>query len=208
MYARFQTTTARPETGDPDKLVRSLTDMISAHPGYAGLALLERDDKAGALITLWHTREDAELASERSRAAAGPRPVALQIDEIYEIDDDVPGPAAAQPAVAALVGYFDGPLSPAQVDAARRRGRERIIPVLRQSPALVRTLVLWHPTAREAVVVHLATSAGGLQEVVTTVTSVPISPEEDPALLPGPNLLEPHRVLAYEPVPVVDSSRA
>jgi hypothetical protein len=199
MYARLQTTASRPETDNPDKMIRQLVEMISAHPGYAGLVLLERDDQGGTLLTLWHTREDAELASERSRAAAGPRPVDLLADDVYEVEEDVPGQAAAQAPAAALVGYFDGPVSQAHVDAARRRGQERVIPALGQVSGLVRTLVIWHEAAAKYAVIHLATTAGALEEIVTVVTSLPVSPDEDPALLTGPDRVETHRVLAYEP---------
>ena len=199
MYARLQTTASRPETDDPDKLIRRLVDMISAHPGYAGLALLERDDQAGTMLTLWHTREDAELASERSRAVAGPRPVELLADDVYQVEDDWSGAAVDRPAGAALVGYFDGPLSPERVAAARRRGREKINPALRQVAGMVRSLVLWHPADRKFAVVHLATDAGVLHEIAATVTSVPVAQDEDPALLTGPDRVDLQQVLAYEP---------
>jgi hypothetical protein len=198
MYARLQTTASRPDTDDPDKLIRRLTEIISAHPGYAGLVLLETDDQAGTLLTLWRTRDDAELASERSRAAAGPRPVTLLVDDIYEVEEDAPGQAVTQPPAAALVGYFDGPWSPARVDAARRRWQKRIKPALEQVSGLVRTLVLWHHTAGKYAVVHLATSAAGVHEIVTAVTALPLSADEEPALLTGPDRVETPRVLAYE----------
>ncbi|WP_328472225.1 hypothetical protein OHA21_09305 [Actinoplanes sp. NBC_00393] len=197
MYARLQTTASRPETDDPDKMIRMLTEMISAHPGYAGLVLLESDDQAGTLLTLWHTREDAELASERSRAAAGrPRPVELLTDDVYEVEEQVSGPATG-PAGHALVAYFDGPMSPERAALARRRGRDRISPALRQVPGLIRTWVLWHPDAVKMAIVHLTTSPGAIQDVVTAVTSVPIGEDEDAALLTGPDRVGRHRVLAF-----------
>ncbi|MEU4419952.1 hypothetical protein AB0F81_04960 [Actinoplanes sp. NPDC024001] len=199
MYARLQTTATRPQTDNPDKHIRRLIEVVSAHPGYAGLVLLEGEDQAGALLTLWHTREDAELASERSRAATGPRMMELLVDDVYEVVEDIPGRAAAEPPAVALTGFFDGPLSPARAELARRRGQERIKPALAQVPGLTRTLVLWHGSASKYTVVHLATSPAGLQQVTATVMSVPLAEGDDPALLTGPDRVETHQVVAYEP---------
>jgi hypothetical protein len=197
MFARLQTVAPRPRTPDQDQLVQQVVEMISSHPGFAGLAMLERDDNAGTMVTLWHTREDAELASERSRAARGPRPFTLLTDDIYEVDDDVTGKAAGERADAAFVGYFDGPLSPARIAAARRGGRDRIRPALQQVPGLIRTLVLWHPTDSKMAVLHLATSIEGLQDVAAAINSTPLLPDEDPSLLTGPDRVETHQVLSY-----------
>ena len=197
MFARLQTATSRPVTDDQDQLVQQVGGMISQHPGFAGLAMLEHNDGAGTMVTLWHTREDAELASERSQAARGPRPFTLVSDDIYEVDDDVTGAAAGERAEAAFMGYFDGPLSPARIAAARRGGRDRIRPALQQVPGLIRTLVLWHPTESKMAVVHLVTSADGLQGVAAAINSTPLLPDEDPSLLTGPDRLGTHRVLSY-----------
>jgi hypothetical protein len=197
MFARLQTVAARPQTDDRDQLVQQVADMISAHPGFAGLAMLQNAEGAGTMLTLWHTREDAELASERSQASRGPRPFTLLSDDIYEVDDDVTGAASTQHAEAAFVGYFDGPLSPARIAAARRGGRDRIQPVLQQVPTLVRSLVLWHPTDSKMAVVHLVTSVNGLQDVATAVTSTELLPDEDPSLLTGPDRVHTHQVLSY-----------
>lgn len=197
MFARLQTVAVRPRTDDEGHLVQQVTDMISSHPGFAGLAMLQDAEGAGTMLTLWHTREDAELASERTRAARGPRPFALLSDDIYEVDDDVTGAAATKPAEAAFVGYFDGPLSPTRLAAARRGGSDRIRPVLQQVPSLIRTLVLWHPIDCKMAVVHLVTSVDGLQDVATAVTSTKLLADEDPSLLTGPDRVHTHQVLSY-----------
>jgi hypothetical protein len=149
------------------------------------------------MVTLWHTREDAELASERSQATRGPRPFTLLTDDIYEVDEDVTGVATGERAAAAFVGYFDGPLSPARIAAARRGGRERIRPVLRQVPSLIRTLVLWNPTDSKMAVVHLTTSIEGLHDVAAAIATTPLLSDEDPSLLTGPDRVETHQVLSY-----------
>lgn len=198
MFARLQTVASRPRGVDQDQLVQHVVGMISGHPGFAGLAMLERADGAGTMVTLWATREDAELASERSQAVRGPRQFTLLSDDIYEVDDDVTGAGAGERAEAAFVGYFDGPLSPARVAAARRGGRERIRPALEQVPGLIRTLVLWHPSDSKMAVVHLVASADDLQDVATAISSTRLLPHEDPSLLTGPDRVETHRVLSYQ----------
>jgi hypothetical protein len=193
MFARLQTVAARPTD---EELVPRIADMVSGHPGFAGLALLG-DDGVGVLVSLWSTREDAELASERSAAVRGPRPFELTRDEIYEVDADETGAADGEEPAAALLGEFDGPLSPARVDAARFAGSRRLAPVLRAVPGLVRMLVLWHPTERRMAVLHLATSTAALEAVGQAVMSTKLLPGEDPALLPGPNRIARLRVAAY-----------
>lgn len=187
-YARIQTTDNRPSGSFP------LTEIISGHPGYAGLFLLSGPAQAGLLLTLWKSREDAELASSRTRDAAGPRPVDLTYDAVYEVEDDLPG--SAEPASVVFVGWFDGPLSPARIAAARRRGREVIHPALRALPGRVRSLVLWQPVEQGFVVVHLAVSAEALAAVGSTVRSLPVGADEDPALLTGPDRILQYQVVA------------
>jgi hypothetical protein len=194
MYARLQTVAARPTD---ENLVPMIAGLVSAHPGFAGLAMLAGDDGSGVLVSLWMTREDAELASERSAALRGPRPFELIRDEIYEVDADEPGSAADGEPAEAFLGEFDGPLSPARVTAARFAGAQRIGPVLRTVGGLVRALVLWHPTERRMAVLHLATSAAALEAVSKAVRSTALLPGEEPALLPGPDRVARLRVAAY-----------
>jgi hypothetical protein len=129
------------------------------------------------LLALWTRREDAGPAAD-----------------LYEIDDDLAGTAAAEPPAAASILHFDGPLSPARVEAARFGGRNRIRPVLATAPGVVRSLVLWHPGERKAAVVTLATSMAALEDVGAAVNSTELLPGEDPALLTGPDRVDIHRV--------------
>jgi hypothetical protein len=198
MYARIQTVEQRPTDEDMARII----DMISGHPGFAAMAMLAGQDGGGTAVSLWQTREDAESAAERSTAARGPRPVSLVRDEIYEVETDLAGIAAGEPPVAAFMGEFDGPLSPARVEAARFAGTERIAPALRRVPGLVRTLVLWHPIERSTTVVHLTTSVAALDDVTAAVTSTPLLPSEVPAMLPGPDRVAVHRVAGFREVVV------
>lgn len=174
-----------------------MVEMISGHPGFAGLYLLEQLGTGWpAMVTLWRTREDAVLAAERSEAARGPRPVTLHSDDVYEVEEDWPGLAAGERPEAATVVYFDGPLSPARVVAARRGGRERILPAIRDLPGRVRTLVLWDPDEAKSAVVTLATSMSELEAIGQAVQATDLLPGEDPALLTGPDRVEICRVVA------------
>jgi hypothetical protein len=199
MYARLQWMANRPAD---EGLVPVIVDMVSGHPGFAGIALLAGEDGSGGMLSLWQTREDAELASERSTAVRGPRPFELTRDEIYEVDADEPGSAAGEEPAAAFLGEFDGPLSPARVEAAHFAGTERLAPVLRTVPGLVRALVLWQPTERRMAVLHLATSVPALEAVGEAVMSTELLPGEDPELLPGPDRITLLRVAAYRPAAV------
>lgn len=198
MYARLQTTRDVPSGPDTEALRTQVTEMISGHPGFAGMFLMEQLGIGwGAMVTLWQTRQDAVLASERSAAARGPRPVTLHSDDVYEVEEDWPGVAAGERPEAATVIYFDGPLSAARLEAARWSSRERILPATRDLPGRVRTLVLFDPDEAKAAIVTLATSMPALEAIGQAVMSTELLPGEDPALLTGPDRFEICRVVGY-----------
>ena len=173
-------------------------DEVAELPGFRGAVVLTTESGDATALTLWGTWADAELLGERLPAGRSTPP---QTEEIYEVDEDLAGLAATVHPTAAFVGQFDGPLSTAQINAARRAGRERLAPTLGQVPGLVRVLVLWHPVDRKVTVMHLADSREALTGVTRAVTTTPLLPGEDPALLPGPDRVRPHRVLAYRVAP-------
>jgi hypothetical protein len=116
-------------------------------------------------------------------------------EDDHEVVDDWSGAAAgAEPAVAGVI-YFDGPLSPAAVDAGRRAGRERIQPALAEVPGLIRQVTLWQPVHRSITVVGLAESMEVLEATARVVNSTELLPGEDPALLPGPDRGEAYRIV-------------
>jgi hypothetical protein len=201
MFARLQTAASTPLD---ESMVPAVADMIGAHPGFAGLVILA-DGDSGTMISLWHSREDAELASQRTAAIRGPRPFELVRDEIYEVDADQAGVAAGESANVAFLGEFGGPMSQAALDAARFAGTQRIGPALRTAPGLVRVLVFWHPVERRMAVLHLATSPEALQTVGEIVMSSTLLPGEDPELLPGPDRVTMPRVVAYRTAAVASS---
>lgn len=197
MYARLQTTRTVPTIPDIEAVRRQVVGMISAHPGFAGCYMLEQVGTGwGTMLTLWHTREDAELAAKRSEQVRGPRPVTLHSDDVYEVEDDVACLAAGEPPRSAAMVFFDGPLSPARTAAARRGFTDRIRPALQQVPGMVRVITMWHPEQAKAVSLSLATSVEAVEDGGRAVNATELLPGEDPALLTGPDRFEIHRVVA------------
>ena len=191
MFARLHTYHQPRE----DELLGWSRDEVAGLPGFGGAVVLATENWDAAALTLWGTRADAELLDERLPAVVASAPA--QTAEIYEVDEDLAGPAADAQPTTAFLGQFDRPLSTAQIAAARRAGSERLAPELRRVPGLVRVLVLWHPLDRTMRVLHLAESREALAGVTRAVTTTPLLPGEDPALLPGPDRVRPYRVLAY-----------
>jgi hypothetical protein len=201
MYARLQTVgadqvaSAAPAGVEPEQARAALVETIAGHPGFAGLYLLTDDTGAGTLLTLWHHEEDARRASERTAAQLGPRPMALASDDVFEVAETWTGLAAAEPAGAAAVLRFDGPLSQERVEAMTFAGRERITPATADLPGNVGGYVLWHPGRRAQVVVVLATSVEALRHHDDTVMSTELLPGEDATLLPQPDGMTSHLVI-------------
>jgi hypothetical protein len=114
-----------------------------------------------------------------------------------EVVDDWAGAAAGADPKAASIVYFDGPLSPAVHAAAERGGRDRIMPALLPVPGLIRLVTLWDPAARSVTVIMLADSLEALEEAARVANSTTLLPDEDPALLPGPDRGDMHRIVRY-----------
>ena len=112
----------------------------------------------------------------------------------YLVDDDLAGPAAGQPASAATVIWFDGPISPARREAGRFGFRERIAPAMTGTPGHIRTFVLWRERDAACCVVVLATDLDTLEAVGRAVNATRLLPDEDKALLTGPDRFEVHHV--------------
>ncbi|MFI0356698.1 hypothetical protein [Actinomadura sp. 9N407] len=201
LYARLQTVGGMPA---PAGAVRRLVEIVSGHPGFAGLCLMEavEETAAGALLTLWRTEEDARLAADRTEAArGGPRPVTLHSDRIYEVEAMAEGPDVALAPGAAVILFFDGPHDAAWMESARFAQRERVGPAMRTVPGFVRGFVLSDPEARSSAIVSLAVSLEALARGEKAVNSTELLPGEDPALLTGPDRAVVHRVSAFVGAP-------
>jgi hypothetical protein len=137
-----------------------------------------------------------EVGSGRTRLVAL-RAEAGGAGDLYEVEEDVAGPdASATPGAAALL-TFDGPQSPARIEAARRAFRDRIAPLMRATPGCVRALVLWQPDTCAYAVLNVAVSLDALAAIGEAVTNSPLLPGEDVALLPGPDRVAVNRVTAH-----------
>jgi hypothetical protein len=115
----------------------------------------------------------------------------------YEVEADQAGGAGDRPPAVALALWFDGPMSPARIAAARFGYRERIAPLLGTLPGLVRSLVLRRDRDSASCVVSLAVDLPALDAGGAAVNSTPLLPGEDPALLTGPDRVEAHHVTAH-----------
>jgi hypothetical protein len=202
MYARLQCTNELPESPDPIVALGRLVETISSHPGYAGMSAFRQVDSVRAtLLTLWDSAENARRASERTAAQLGPVGMEIDLDEIFEVDDDWRGSDGDQPPRAASLHWFDRPLSQDRLDAARFAGRERIAPMMAEFPGTVRALSLWQPTTRQLAVAVFATSLEALEAGGRAVLSMELLPDEDPALLSGPDQYTVNTVDAYAGAP-------
>ena len=111
----------------------------------------------------------------------------------YTVRDPWTGPAGGQEPAAVSLVHFDGPLSAARKAAGTRGFEERIKPALAQVPGHVGTILLAGP-ADSFVVVAMATSLEALEAGGVAVNSTELLPDEDPALLTGPDRFFAHRV--------------
>lgn len=97
----------------------------------------------------------------------------------------------------AQLTYFDGPRSTELIAAADRAGRERIMPAMAAHPRLrdlhVATYVLRQPDGAEVVIVITQTEEA-LRTGQEMIRTMELLPDEDPALLPGPDRVEIYEV--------------
>lgn len=157
------------ETRSPDELATEQA-FVEAY------SLLRLGDHRASTIVLWTTTGD---------------PMA------YQVEADQPGVAADQPASAASVIWFDGPMSPARLAAARFGFRERIAPALAGVPGLVRTLVVSRERDAASCAITLAFDVPTLEAGAVAVNSTELLPGEDPALLTGPDRVDIHHISAH-----------
>lgn len=185
MLARLDRYSSQPGHGANGPDLADLSSGVAGQPGLLGcLTFRQLAGPAAVCLTLWDTEASA------TGPCGGP---AAPPSEMYQVTDTQEGPAAAQgPAYARLV-YFDGPRAPEQAVAEDLAGRRRIWPAIRRLSGLVGVYVL-RGRDLSSVVVTLATSVDTLDAAQRAVMATELAPGEDPALLPGPDRVEIHRV--------------
>src|ERR1700733_3262485 len=171
-----------------------LADLCSGVAGQPGLfsclTFRQVAGPAAVRLTLWDTE---------SSATGFPGPddgLVPSAAALYQVAHTEEGPAASQvPAYARLV-CFDGPRAREQAEAEDLAGRQRIWPAIRSLSGLTGVYVL-RGSDLSSVVVSLATSVETLEAAQRAVMATELTPGEDPALLPGPDRVEIHRVTGH-----------
>jgi hypothetical protein len=199
MYAHIDRPSSHGHAEDDPGLVGINSSSIS-QPGLLGaITFRQFAGPAGVCLTLWDTEADAAaFAGQYAELAALP-------GEIYQVVNAGAGPAATRAPAYAQLMYFDGPRAPEQAAAEDLAGRQRIWPAIRNLSGLVGVYVL---RGRDlgSVVITLTTSAETLDAAARAVMSTELQPDEDPALLPGPDRIEIHHVTGYH-LPAVRSGQ-
>jgi hypothetical protein len=185
MLARLDRYSSQPGHGANGPDLADLSRGVAAQPGLLGyLTFRQLVGPAAVCLTLWDT--EASATGPCGGLAAPP-------SEMYQVTDTQEGPAAAQGPAYARLMYFDGPRAPEQAVAEDLAGRRRIWPAIRRLSGLVGVYVL-RGRDLSSVIVTLATSVDTLDAAQRAVMATELAPGEDPALLPGPDRVEIHRV--------------
>lgn len=197
MYARVQYVEKLPTRRIAGQDPNDVLDVVAGHPGFReGWMMRQLSGRGGVFVTLWDTREDAELAPERTAARIGkPRPFTLAFDEVCEVRQTEAGAAAGQDPRFAQVIWLNGPRSEEQAAADERSGAERIWPAVKQVPGVVR-IISSVADDRAAAVLLLTTDVEAIDRAQQTAWSTTLLPGEDPALLQGPDRIDICAVVA------------
>ncbi|WP_410613301.1 hypothetical protein [Amycolatopsis sp. lyj-109] len=158
-------------------------DLAEGALGAATLTQL--GGQAGAVVTFW---PDAVAADE----AAARRPAGTtwldtggyRVADVHSVSDA---------ATYAQITWFDGPRGAEQSAAEQRAGRERIWPAVRGIEGVGTSYALIAED-RSLVVVGFAASLATIEAVQDAIMATELLPGEDPALLPGPDRVDLHRV--------------
>ncbi len=166
----------RPVDGDPQDVVRDCLPTGAQPTGSILLASVA--DPGGTVLALWADEDAARAAAER----------------IYRVTDEFSGRSAGRSPLFASLTWLNGSGNPAQADAAEHGGRNRIWPAVREIDGIVTVLAL-RSTDDRIVVAALTTAMETHTAVGEAVQRTELLPDEDPALLPGADRIEPARVL-------------
>ncbi|MET8852839.1 hypothetical protein [Amycolatopsis sp. NPDC004625] len=154
--------------------------------GALGAATLtELGGQAGAVVTFW---PDAATADEA--AARRPAGTTWLDARAYRVADVH---SASDAAAYAQLTWFDEPRGAEQSAAEQRAGRERIWPAVRDIEGIGTTYALIAED-RSLVVVGFTASLATVEAVQEAIMATELLPGEDPALLPGADRVDLHRV--------------
>jgi len=188
MHARLDRYNGQPghAVNGPD--LTDLSSGVAGQPGLLGcLTFRQLGGPAAVRLTLWDTEASA------SGPDAGLAPPA---SEIYQVTETEEGPAGAQAPTYAQLVCFDGPRAQEQAAAEDLAGRQRIWPAIRGLSGLVGVYAL-RGSDLSSVVVTLVTSVETIDALRRAVMATELGPDEDPALLPGPDRIEIHHVTGH-----------
>ncbi|MCR6487579.1 hypothetical protein M8542_32605 [Amycolatopsis sp. OK19-0408] len=139
----------------------------------------------GAVLTFWP--DAARAAEAAARRPAGTTWLDVGVYRVAEVQ------SASDAAAFAQITWFDGPRSADQSAAEMRAGRERVWPAVRDLDGIGTTYVLLAED-RALVVVSFAASIDAIEATQRAISATELLPGEDPALLPGPDRVDLHRV--------------
>jgi hypothetical protein len=188
MHARLDRYHGQPghRVDRPD--LADLSIGVAGQPGLLScLTFRQLGGPAAVRLTLWDTEASATGCPGPDAGLAPPAA------EIYQVTHTEEGLAATQAPTYARLVCFDGPRAPEQAAAEDLAGRQRIWPAIRRLSGLVAVYVL-RGSDLSSVIVTLATSVETLDAAQRAVMATELTPGEDPALLPGPDRVEIHRV--------------
>jgi hypothetical protein len=191
MHARLDRYNGQPGHGVDSPDLADLSSGVAGQPGLLScLTFRQLAGPATVRLTMWDTETSAT-------GCPGPDArLAPSASELYQVTHTEAGLAATQVPTYARLVYFDGPRAPEQIAAEDLAGRQRIWPAIHGLSGLVGIYIL-RGRDLSSVVVTLATSVETLDAAQRAVMATELTPGEDPALLPGPDRVEIHRVTGH-----------
>ncbi len=145
----------------------------------------------GTLVSLWDAEEPARIAARTEGST--PARIALGPAEPMQVIDLDLGPERDQHPAVLQLAVFDGPRGAVQT-AADRVADRRIARSVQSVPGYCGAVVALADDGGYAVVV-LARSVDSLTEGRRRLMSTELPPDEDPALLNGPDRMEQHDLI-------------
>ncbi len=171
-----------PPMADP---ARWSASVLSALPSTPRASWVGRQDDAseGALVAVWRDRQDAEAAAQVQ--ATTPERIVMGEGRCYRISEVFPAVDVDQlPGVMQLT-FFAGPHDAAQVRAYELSGR-RVAAALHGEPGVCGA-ISGYADDDTHLVVSFADSPGTMRAAIEVIMATELGPEEDPALLTGPD---------------------